>query len=726
MADPNESEPIRLDPFLVQSEQDYGYRATNSITATGSSEPIKNIPLSISVITREFLEDRGVTEVIDALRDIPGVSASSLLEYDVYSRGFQSVLKTDGGEDLGNALTTHNVERIEVVKGATSILQGHASAGGVVNAISRRPKFDRLTSLRTSYGSFDYKMASFMHTGPIRGGKVAYLVGYSVIDNNGWVDYTGRQEHSIQLGLEFRPTSRLSINLDYQRMDRESVPQQHLTFTHPAFLAMELEAQALFDANGLSRPGGAGPHPRIGETTRAWLNRTPGLGPDEPTELINVNEVMYPNGYEANAQGPQAYRDLKSDKGFVEARFNVRPGIDWRTIYNYSEMDLWSATLASFRPSGGLILRERAVMSHAPRKREEITNELVSSFTLFGMKHRVLAGFNYRTHLAYNQNLQTGFINHNPRTDAPLNIVDRVLAAHPNGHTPGEFSKTLERGYYISDQMAAFDGRLNILAGARHAFRSQRGISSSRVTPQVGAVMQVPGVEGLGAYVSYGESFRPVHVLDANGEVVDPTIEKNIEAGLKIELLDGRISGSISVYDLVQSNVAMRDHAREADLGISPLYIFAGRAESAGAEAEIIYTPVRNYQVKFGYSRIWHAETVIADDVRQQGQRLKNAPEHQVTFWNKYTFTKGKLRNTFIAGGVQWTGENRIHASWSSPVYSKSSYDGTLLVGRKFKLRDVETDVSLRVDNLFDQFYYEHTFRPVQPRRFHVNANFRF
>jgi catecholate siderophore receptor len=137
-----------LDPFSVISARDYGYRATNSSTATGSGEAVRDTPMSISILTKELLDDKALTEVRDALRDVTGMSASSKEEGDIYSRGFDSVVKVDGAEEAGAALTTYNAERIEVVKGAVSVLQGRASAGGVVTS-SRAGPSSRLRPRRS-------------------------------------------------------------------------------------------------------------------------------------------------------------------------------------------------------------------------------------------------------------------------------------------------------------------------------------------------------------------------------------------------------------------------------------------------------------------------------------------------------------------------------------------------------------------------------------------------
>jgi outer membrane receptor protein involved in Fe transport len=135
---------------------------------------------------------------------------------------------------------------------------------------------------------------------------------------------------------------------------------------------------------------------------------------------------------------------------------------------------------------------------------------------------------------------------------------------------------------------------------------------------------------------------------------------------------------------------------------------------------------VRNYQVVLGYSRIWEARTVVAEDARMVGVRRNNAPTKQFSLWNKYTFVRGPLKNTYAGFGLRWTGEIRLHPSWSVPLYSNNVWDGNVLLGHRFRFGKIEADVSARVDNIFDKFYYEQTFRPVEPRRSYVTASFKF
>jgi len=718
---------LRLDPYSVVSKKDYGYRATNSTTATGSGEPIINTPLSISILTEDFLKDKNLTELRDAMRYVTGSSSDY---QQIFGRGFTSVLKNDGSEVNGGGsgdFMSYNAERIEVIKGPVSVLQGRASAGGVINIISRRPKFYNSTDVALGYGSFDRTYGQFRSTGPLIDKKLAYLVSYTKLDRDGWVKHNEVHDDAIQVALEYRPTSRLTFNVNYEEVARDTYPEQHLTFTNPAFLAANNEAISLYDSKGLPRPAN---YPQIGETTVAWLTRTPEYGPNAPTEVVNVNELMYPDGYRANIQGSQAYENRKRDAGFIEAKFQINDWLDWRSFYyNYRETTDY-ARQSTFRPIAilnGLGISDPPQMGKSLTTRWDTMHELVGRFSTFGLNHRTLAGFEYREIRERSLTLNGTRVIYDPRSGLDQKLVTNVLSANPNGF---DYSKPRtvgkETSYYFVDQMNAFKEKLHIFVGGRQTASEQGALKKSKFTPQYGVVVRVPKFEGVSLFASKGKSFRPNWTADGTGKLVEPTLEENTEFGVKVDLLDSKISGSASVYDIKQTNVPLRDFAREAATGITPLYNVAGAARSQGAEFDLIFTPVRNYQMVFGYSRIWQAETLNAQDVRQIGVRLNGAPEWTVTFWNKYTFLDGAFKGLYAGFGARWVGAVHVHPSWSAPVYTDGIFTADILIGYPVTVGHLKTDVSLRVDNLTDKFFYDQSFRPATGRTFYLSTRFQF
>lgn len=719
-------EVIQLNPFEVESARDYGYRATNSITATGAGAAVRDTPMSIAILTEDYLRDKNVLDVQEALRNVSSMTAQGKEENVVTSRGFDSVLKQDGAEVEG-VYDTSNLGRIEVIKGAVSILQGRASAGGVVNLISRRPKFTRDSRVRLMGGSYNFYSASFMHTGPILTDKVAFLIGASKSDRpDGWADWTYRNESSLQGAVTVRPVKNVSITVDYQATDRRENNTQHISFTHPAFLAADLEAIQLYDLQGRARPAA---YPRIGESTRTWLNRTPGYGASAPAEIVDVMEEMYPRGYRANIQGPEQFRDNNYVTFSTEILARVTPWLDLKSTASRRLQDRESLNWSTFRIAGGLTMNARFTQGLFRGVRENMKHEAISRFEFLRARHRVLIGFEYQAGKSQNRTLNGPVATpYNPRT-GPLLLVQReVDLFSPNGY-PGmrlTNSTTPTRSYYIVEQLETWENRIHLLVGGRHSADRRGTVEASRFTPQFGAVVRIPRYEDVSVYFSHGESYRPNFNRDGLGNPIPPIEEVNQEAGFKVDLFDGKISGSAAIYELEQKNVSLRDYAREADTGLSPLYILSGLARSTGWETDLVVSPSRNMQFTFSYSEIWDAKTVRAEDVRQQGVRMQGAPDRQLSAWGKYTFLRGPLPRAYVGVGTRYTGKTRIHPSWESPIDAQPYWYSDFTIGVPRKFGRFETEFVLNVKNVFDKFYFNQTFRPADPRQFFFSTNVRF
>ena len=723
-----DEEPIALNPFEVKSARDYGYRATNSGSVTGSGTAIKDTPFSVAVITSEFIKDKGSEDLRDIVRYISNMSSTTKDEHEIYGRGFMSNIKVDGGLENRGAFSLDTADRIEITKGPASILQGEASAGGVVNVISKKPKFRFGHRAAFGFGSWDATKLSLESTGPILKDRLAYIAQYNKYDGDGWVRHTFKQEETFLAGLTWRIMPNLELTVSAQGTDRRIGNPSHLTTSHPAFYAADLEALELYDNRGLARPAST-PYPRLNETVRAWLNRTAGFGANEPAEQIIIADEMYPEGFRSNPQGPQQYRQLESQRQNAEANWRIADWLSVRGSYYQSRTYKENADFDTFRQVGGLRINTSAAQVFERQRRSFYQLDFSAKFGLLGTKHSVLLGHQYRDNRGASNNRRSATINYNPRTSGELKIVDLIVANNPGPinypNIDAGFAKS--RATYLVDVISAFDERLHIMAGARHTHRFQGTIHEWKITPQYGAVYRIPGIEGLSIYASYSESFTPNLQRDGLGNVIAPRIEANQEAGFKLDLFDGKISGTASIFHLEQKNVNLRDFAAEAERGISPLYIFAGKAQSEGAEADIVFTPYRNYQFVLGWSRLWEARTVAADDARQVGVRLDGAPEDTFSFWNKYTFTSGFLKGAYVGLGLKYTGRIHVHPSWSVTIYSEPYWFADVLLGYRWALsKKIGAEVSLKINNALDEQYLDGTFRTSVPVNGMANLQLKF
>ena len=215
-----------------------GYNATHSSVATKTSMPLVETSQTVSVVTRQQIEDQGSRSIAQAVRYTPGLMSTpygATTRYDyVAMRGITdgSVdnLYLDGQKLLGDSGTystlqvdPYFIERIDILKGPSSVLYGRSLPGGLVAMTSKKPQKEASRQLQFSYGSHDYKQAAFDFTGPLDDERIAYrLVGVAK-DADNQVDGIEEQRYAVMpsVSIDFTDDTRLTLLAMLQR-DPES------------------------------------------------------------------------------------------------------------------------------------------------------------------------------------------------------------------------------------------------------------------------------------------------------------------------------------------------------------------------------------------------------------------------------------------------------------------------------------------------------------------------
>lgn len=169
-APPADPDVVVLSPFTVRTDRDYGYLKTNSITATRIGTEIQKVPLSISVISEDFIKDTQMADIQDVLRyQSTGVGDNrmGLIQPatgftpagNMSLRGFPINSRLRNGLSRYNAYNLDNVERVEIIKGPAAVFFGNAFPGGVINYVTKRPEFRKIpTTITYSYNAYDTRM----------------------------------------------------------------------------------------------------------------------------------------------------------------------------------------------------------------------------------------------------------------------------------------------------------------------------------------------------------------------------------------------------------------------------------------------------------------------------------------------------------------------------------------------------------------------------------------
>ena len=209
---------------------------------------------------------------------------------------------------------------------------------------------------------------------------------------------------------------------------------------------------------------------------------------------------------------------------------------------------------------------------------------------------------------------------------------------------------------YLSAQFTMLGGRLHSLAGVRYTSNERvsagKTLSSKEPTIQVGAVYDVSNRVGI--YANYSEAFEPQNNIDVFGNTIAPVKSRGFEGGFKFggKKEDNGLTATLSAFSIERDGIAIRDYAREAELGVSPIYITGGLQKVEGAECDIGYSPIPNFQVLLAASNLWTAETVESDVPQQIGVRLQNAPKWSGRLWTRYQFSNGALKGFYLGGGA--------------------------------------------------------------------------
>lgn len=710
---PSPPEPIVvLNPFEVTSQQDSGYRASNSITATGIGAAIKDIPSNISVITADNLNDRGVFDLRDAMRNLASVSSQNR-DDGLSVRGFGAVVQQDGV--VGGDAPVYDVNRIEVVRGPSSIFHGASRPGGVVNVIRNAPEFKWRTDLAAQEGSFGLHRYELGVTGPLWKDRVALRVYGADFRRQGEYEFQSRKEEYYRGAVQIRPfgNHKLQFDANFTRFDRDWHVMQADPVTHPAFVAaVQMGTVAPLTPQ------------------RTWLNADPRFGPNAPQGTIFATSLVYPRQfYNADGRMDNRESDLQS------YNLTITP-FSWLSVRaRRTDVSGENEILEfnTFRPFAGnrpgqFLFRVNQVWSRGKSRLQDNRVEATATFKVFQTSHRLFLGGSAVRAGSTSRTLNGPSVVFDPFVDPVPNHRAAVLAANPAGFPAfADIAYDRNRSYYANDQIGLFKDRIRLLAGARMAEVKQiNGKITKQTTPTFGGLAKV--APWLSVYANYGKVFEPNNLRDGAGNPVPPVTGLGAEFGAKTDAFDGRLSLTASIYRADRKNVARIDFSKQMETGIIPFYTLGGLERNEGFELEAIFSPIDPWQFILTYSHAWTHETIESTgEIRQVGVSLATVPDHQAALWQAYRFTTPKLKGLAIGGGVKWVKNvSALHPTWDITVGEPGYTKVDLFARYSTKLWKKDASLQVKFDNIFNERYHDHIYILAEPLTMVATLRLRF
>nr|WP_306296704.1 TonB-dependent siderophore receptor [Pseudomonas taiwanensis] len=599
-----------------------GYLAKRTAAGTKTDTALVEVPRSISVATREQMQDRGVHSLDDAVKYMPGIVSSSYgsdTRFDwMRVRGFEPTQFLDGlplpkGVYANPKPETWNLDRLALLRGPASSVYGQTPPGGLLDMVSRRPSTESSHEIEVEYGSDNHRQINFASTGKIdEQGQFLYGVSGVVRDGGTQIDHIDDKRYNIAPSLTWNIDSDTTLTLLSQfTRDDTGVTSQFRPI----------------QGTKIDMPfGKISHHKNLGDPNYEYYDRT-----------------YYALGYA------------------FEHRFNDVWQFRQNLRYTKSDLSFQTITVNSYIPAFadfGFVVDDEGNTGRSSTNVDEdisqfaVDNNFQADFATGDITHTLLLGLDH-------QRSNTNFLSIFGQVPG-VNVTDPIyglpITRPPRSDAFYDYNqKTRQTGLYVQDQMALDQWRLTL--GGREDwvhtgtefFNKGDATNTERDKEFSGnAALSYVFESGFVPYLSYAESFQPTSNATASPtESFKPTQGKQWELGVKYQPPGTDIMLTAAVYDLTQQNVSVTNRIA----GI-PVTSQTGEVKVKGLELEAVADVTENLKVIAAYTQ---AESEVQDG-EFKGNRLQLMPNRQASLWADYTWHDGVLDGFGIGAGARYTG----------------------------------------------------------------------
>lgn len=600
----NKDETVELSPFKVTTEKDNGYLATNSISGTRLNSAIKDLPMPIEVITEKFLRDTGSTDLRQSLRYSAGILLQSQNDQGSPGGAYQGpggVNNPEGATANPNQTTIKirgyvtdtvlrdgfrrqfatdsvNIGRIEVIRGPAALLYGIGNFGGIVNYLPKTPEHNARGEVNFVFGNFGFKRTSIDLTGPLSDTmQTDYRLTAAFEDTNDYTQYFKQKHYFIAPVLSFKPTKTTEVVVD---LEQGKMWQDGVGFKQIRAVA------GVGINNDQNEHGGFVTFPGTNPRLFRWSGPDTYYNTEASNAHIQVTQKIIDN---LSLLAGYNYSKVKTANLDVQGNFRGGAGpANLRGIVLLSPIDQVNGDSSGNVPAGpspNTVFEYGWQNNTASTTRDQTRVDLTYRFKMLEnsnkwlrMDHTFLVGDSLEKNKG--DNLYTGTTPNLYNYKSPLDLTpirygagvqDNGTAAGLPGDVPViPLNHTLvsskNHGDYFVYQGKFLDDRLTIVSGIRRDTNSLDVTNMNLLPGGTTTVTNSPSVSNnttqngvsirltrhLSVYALKAGGIQPNFAgnIDVNGHAMGPIIAKSNEFGVKIDLFDGRLSGTISSYKI--------------------------------------------------------------------------------------------------------------------------------------------------------------------------------
>lgn len=655
-----------------------GYIATGTSTATKTNTPIKDIPQSITVVTRQQADDRGSETVGEALLYVPGVAVAQgeghrdqitirgqVTTADFYVDGIR--------DDIEYYRDLYNVEAIEVLKGPAAMVFGRGGGGGVVNRVTKKADGERVREVTVNGGMYDRKRTT-IDVGDSLGSAAAFRLNAMYEDSENFRDFFELERYGINPEMAFKIGDRTKVSLSYEYYKDDRTVDRGV----PS------------------------------------INGRPTRG---PIETFFGNPAVSFSDFEGHTLS-----------GVIEHKFDS--GVNVRNVTYYADYDkLYQNIFASSAVNP--VTQTLSIGGYVDAtKRESFINQTDVTYRLDmgnAIRHTLAAGAEF-------SHQETNNDRNNPRFFDPVAGPPTITVPfnNPTNFSPVFFSNPNRRRFteldvasgYVQDQLE-ITKYFEIIGGIRFdrfdvAFEDGlTGASIGRVdnvwSPRIGAVFKP--FSALSLYVSSSESYLPGagdqfnNVMLVNGDTLKPEEFRNKEIGFKWEVAS-RLFFTGALFRLDRENEIITAGPFNGEQ--------VGLTQTEGGELALTGYVTDSWQISAGWGH--QIAKIVNGNPVNIGNEKPFVPHNIYSLWNRYQFTP------MWAAGVGVIHQTESFAELNNAVVLP---EFTRVDAALFLTLNQNWAAQLNVENVLDEEYYasahnNNNISPGAPRSAYVTVKAKF
>ncbi|MFM1955353.1 MAG: hypothetical protein RIR20_173 [Pseudomonadota bacterium] len=587
-----------------------GYNAKQSRTATKTDTALKDTPQSISVVTQDVIKDQSIQSISEAVRYVPGVTASQG-EGNRDAVNFRGAGVTTGDfyvdgvrDDAQIYRDLYNTDRIEILRGSNAMIFGRGGSGGVINRVSKEAGWDPVRELSVTYGAYDQKRTA-IDIGNSINDVAAFRLNAVYEDANSYRDGVSLERYGVTPTLTIKPSDNTKIVLSAEYFKDKRIGDRGM--------------------------------PSIGSGLR---NRPYDIG-DHSTFFGNAR--LSPNESET-----------KAFNATIEHAFEN--GVSVRNITRYADYDKYyqnvyargAVTSANMVPLG-------AYYDDTQRRNFINQTDITYNLKAAGLEHRLMAGMEHGRQYTENSRLTSG----GSETINSVSVFDPTSSQllSFNNATRNRRSDANITAFYLQDQIV-INSKWDLLLGVRHdkfavdytdlpiASSPNRfakiNTTDNKVSPRAGLIYKP--TERLSLYASYSQSFVPragdqLADITSSNSNLSPEKFINHEVGAKYDLTSD-LALTAALYKLQRENIAVSNPAQPTQSIVIDGQETKGIELGVSGKVTSKWSIFGGYALQDGQITKDYSTTTSANPNILSGADLAQTPRHNFSLWNRYDFNE--------------------------------------------------------------------------------------